>query len=49
MELTIPEERLHIAAVDIPYLTHGIFRKGQTGTRQMKTFGVSGVQARARG
>ena len=48
MELSIPQKRLHIAAADIPYLTHGIFRKGQTGARQMKTFGASGVQVRAR-
>lgn len=47
MELPISEEKLHIAAAVIPYLTNGVFRKEQTRAKQMKTFGASGIQVRA--
>jgi len=47
MELSIPQNRLPTAAAGILYLIHGLFRKRQTGARQMKTFGASGVQVRA--
>lgn len=40
MELYISQEKLHIADAGIPYVTHGVFRKEQTGARQMKTFGA---------
>lgn len=46
MELSIPQKRLHIAAADTSYLTHGIFRKVQRA-RQIKAFGASSVQVRA--
>lgn len=46
MELSISQEKLHIAAAAIPYLTHGVFRKEQTGARQMKTL-ASGIQVTA--